>query len=135
MVRNCSENLPGQEKPAILFSLLSPAQPLLNSPRRGQHLVGLGADANVFCEVRPSHRAGGIYQKLCRAGDVAAFRPAAFVQQVIAADGFSLRIRQDWEGISGLAGQVARDFRRVNANGHGTHTGGFKLLQVFLDAS
>jgi hypothetical protein len=57
------------------------------------------------------------------------------VQQVIATDGFSLGIGQDREGITGFAGQVARDFRRVNADGYRTNTGGFKLFQVFLDAS
>jgi hypothetical protein len=57
------------------------------------------------------------------------------VQQVIATDGLSLRIGQDRKGITGFAGQVARDFRRVHADGYGTHTGGFKLFEVFLYAS
>jgi hypothetical protein len=127
----------GAEKSATLCSCLSIAETsaLLQPPGRGQHLVSLGADADVLSEIRPAHGARGIHQELCRAGNVTAFRAASFVQEVIAADGFSLRIRQDREGITGLAGQVARDFRRVNANGHGTHAGGFKLLQVFLDAS
>lgn len=50
-------------------------------------------------EVRPAHRAGGIHQELRWTRNVTAFWPAAFVQQVIAADGLSLRIGQDREGI------------------------------------
>ena len=137
MVRNCSGSMPGQRN-AILFSLLSTVehrQALFHLLRRGQHLIRLGADADVLGEVRPAHCAGGIHKELRRTRNVTAFRPAAFVQQVVAADGFSLRIGQDREGITCLAGQVARDFRRVHADGYRTHAGGFKLFQVFLDAS
>jgi hypothetical protein len=108
---------------------------LLQPSGRGQHLVGFGADADVFSEVCPAHSAGGIHQELRRTRNVRVVRPAAFVQQVVAADGFSLRIGQDSKGIAGLIGQVARDFRCVNADGYRTNTGGFKLFQVFLDAS
>src|SRR5437899_578036 len=54
---------------------------LLYPPGRGQHLVGAGADADVLSEIHPAHHAGGIHQKLRRPRDVAALRPAAFVQQ------------------------------------------------------
>jgi hypothetical protein len=108
---------------------------LLHPPGRGQHLVGLGADADVFSEIRPAHGAGGIYQELCRTRNVTAFRPASFVQQVVAPDGFSLGIGQDRKGKTGLAGQVARNFRRVHADSDRTDAGGFKLFQVFLYAS
>jgi hypothetical protein len=57
------------------------------------------------------------------------------MQQVVAANGFSRGIRQDRKRVSCFAGQVARDFRRVNADGYRTNSGGFKLFQVFLDAS
>jgi hypothetical protein len=109
--------------------------PLLHASGRGQHLVGFGADTDVLSEIGPANGAGGIHQELCRTRNVTAFRPAAFVQQVVAPDGFSLGIGQDREGIAGLAGQIARDCRRVHANGHRTHPGGLKLFQVFLDAS
>ena len=108
---------------------------LLQLPSRRQHLVGFGADAKVFSEVCPAHGAGSVHQELCRTRNVTAFRPAAFVQQVVAPDGLSRGIGQDREGIAGLFGKVARDFRHVNANGYRTNAGGFKLLQVFLDAS
>ena len=108
---------------------------LLQPSGRGQHLVGLGADADIFREIFPAYGAGRIHQELRRTGNVTAFGPAALVQQLVAADGFSLRIRKDRKGIASLAGQFARDFRRVHADDHRMHAGGFKLFQVFLDAS
>lgn len=138
MVRNCSEICPGGRNTqfCLVFNQPSDAKnPLLQPFRRGQHLVGFGADPEVFSEIGPAHCAGGIHQELRRTSNVTAFWPARFVQQVVAADGFSLGIRQDREGIAGLAGQVARDFRRVHADGYRTHPGGLKLFQVFLDAS
>jgi len=108
---------------------------LLQLPCRGQHLVGLGADADVFSEIGPAHGAGGIHQEFCRSRNVASFRPAAFMQQVVAANGFSRGIRQDRKRVSGFASQVARNFRRVHADRDRANAGGFKLFQVFLNAS
>jgi hypothetical protein len=57
------------------------------------------------------------------------------MQQVVAANGFSLRVGQNREGVTGFDGQVARDFGSIHADGDWTHAGGFKLFQVFLYAS
>ena len=101
----------------------------------GQHLVGFGANANVLSEVLPTHGAGGIHQELCRPGDIASVRAAAHVQQVIAANHLGLGIGEKWEGISGLAAQVAGNLRRVNADGDGPDAGVVELTKILLYAS
>jgi len=101
----------------------------------GQHLIRFRTHPNIFSEIHPPHYPGGIHQKLRRPGNIAAFWPTAFVQQMITANRHSIGIGQDWERISGLARQFSRDFGSIHANGHRLYPGFSKLVQIFFDAS
>lgn len=101
----------------------------------GKQLLGLGAHANVFSEVRPTHRARAIDQELGRSRDVVAAGPAADVQQIITANHFCIGIGQEREGIAGLAAKVFGGLGTVDADGDGTDAGVVEFGKIFLDAS
>jgi len=63
-----------------------------------EDLFAAGAYAEILSQVHPAHRAGRINQELRRPGDVVPSRTCPGVQQVIAADDLSLRIRKEREG-------------------------------------
>ena len=101
----------------------------------GQHLVGARPHANVFGEVDPAHHARRVHQELRRAGDVVPFGPATRVQQVVAADDLGAGVGEYREGVTGLAGQIARNLRRVHADCHRADAGSAEFGETFLDSS
>ena len=100
-----------------------------------EHFICLGAYTDVFGEVRPSHRAGVIHQKLCRSGDVASLRTAADMQQVVSANGLRFGIGEERKRVSRFAAELFRSLRAIHANRYRTNTGVVELLQIFLNAS
>jgi hypothetical protein len=54
---------------------------------------------------------------------------------VVIADHLGIGIGEDWERESAFAGEVARDFRRVDADRYGNDAGGLELVKLLLDAS
>jgi hypothetical protein len=101
----------------------------------GEHFVGAGPDANVFREIAPAHCAAAIDQEFGGAGDVGAVRAAAGVEQMILPDHFGLGVGEDGECVAGSAGQIARDVRRVHADGYGADAGGLEFGEIFFDPS
>lgn len=97
-----------------------------------QHLVWCGTDPVAFGQIDPADRAGGIEQEFGWAGN-GWITGALRMQQIVAPDNLSLSVRQQRKCIALLAGVIARNFRRVNADGHGPDATGRKLIQVMLD--
>jgi hypothetical protein len=100
-----------------------------------QHLVSAGAHADVFREVGPVHDPGRVHQKLGGTRDVVLARAGLIVQQVITANHSGIRIRKDGERVSRLAGEIARDLWRVNADGYRENPGCLEIGQTLFDAS
>jgi hypothetical protein len=100
-----------------------------------EHFVGAGPDANVFGEIAPAYCATAIDEEFGRAGDVAAVRTAAGVQQMILPDYLGLGVAEDGECVAGFAGQIARDVRRVHADGDGADARGLEFGEIFFDPS
>jgi hypothetical protein len=100
-----------------------------------QHFVSAGADADVFGEVDPPDGTIGIEQKFSGPRNVVAVGTASGVEQVVIADHLGIGIGEDWERESAFAGEVARDFRRVDADRYGNDAGGLEFWKLLLDAS
>jgi len=112
--------------------------PLAESGNRfgdGKHLVGFGAHANVFREVRPAHGSGAIYQELSRPRYLVASGAAANVKQIVPANGFRIRIGKEREGIACFAAELLRLLGTVNADRDRKDTGIVELYKIFLYAS
>jgi hypothetical protein len=101
----------------------------------GEHFVGASADADVFREIAPTHSAAAIDQEFSGAGDIGASRTAASVQQMILPDHLGLCVGEDWECVAGFGGQIARDVRRVHADGDGADARSLEFGKLFFDAS
>jgi hypothetical protein len=101
----------------------------------GQHLVGFGANTNVFRKVFPTHHTRGIHQKLRGPGDVTSSRTTAHVQQIIAADHFRFGIGEEGETVSSFAAKVRRNLRGIDADGDRTNAGIMEFAEIVLYAS
>ena len=98
-----------------------------------EHLFGPGADAQVVGEVDPADYPGGIDQELRRARDVVAVDAGSFVQQVVAADGLGIRVREKRIRIAGFAAEVLRLAGRIDADGHGPDAQFLEIREMILD--
>jgi hypothetical protein len=57
------------------------------------------------------------------------------MEQVIATDDLSFRVREKREGVTGFTAQTPGDVGSVDADGHRAHAGIVELGKVLLDAS
>ena len=119
-------------RPALLIMLL---RRLGEFPGCGQHFVGAGADADVFGEVAPADDFGGVDQKFGGAGDVALIRASRLMQNMIAPNHRGVRIGKNGEGISGFCRQIARNFRRVDADRYREYACSLEVRQPLFYAS
>lgn len=108
---------------------------LTKAGHRGQHLVGACTHANVLSEVDPAYYPCCIYQKLGWPGDILSIWSSTHMQQVVTAYHLGVGIGEEREAVAGLFAQLARHFRRIHADGHGTDTCRFEFNQLFLNAS
>jgi hypothetical protein len=100
-----------------------------------EHFFGAGADADVFSEIDPPDSTMGIEQKFSGPRDVVAVWTAPGVEYVVLANYRGIGIGEDLKRESGLAGEVARDFRRIDADRYGNDAGGLEFGKLLLDAS
>ena len=100
-----------------------------------QHFISFGAYADIFRKVYPANCPSGIDQKLRRSRYVCTIHAAAWMQEIVAANGISFRVGEKRKGISRLGAKFGGLFRRIHADGHGTDACVVKLFQVFLNAS
>ena len=83
--------------------------------------MGAGADADVFREVFPADDAGTVDEKFGGAGNIMLFGAGAFVQQVVAANRFCLRIAEKRECVASFLAQILGDLGQVHTDGHWPH--------------
>ena len=72
----------------------------------GQHVVGASPHAHVFGEVHPAHHSRGIYQELCRPGDILSVRSSTRMQQMIAPYQLGVRIGQNRKSVTSLPTEI-----------------------------
>jgi len=68
-----------------------------------QHLIGAGTDPQIFCQVNPTHNAGGIDQELGGTRDVVSVHTSALMQQIVPSDYFCVGVGKKGIGVTGLA--------------------------------
>jgi hypothetical protein len=83
-----------------------------------EDLVGAGSDAEVAGEIDPADGAGGIEQELGGASDIVAIDAGAFMQEVVAPDGFGVGVGKKRVGVVGLAAEILGLGGRVDTNGN-----------------
>jgi len=81
-----------------------------------QHFLGPRPHGDVFRQIHPTNRAGGIDQKFRWTRNVFVLRPGARMQHAVTPNHFSLRIGQQRKGIAELPALPLIDFRRVHAD-------------------
>jgi hypothetical protein len=108
---------------------------LLYIARGCQHLFSARPDADVLGEILPAHGPGTVHKELGRAGYIVPSRPAAHMQQIVAANDLSLGVGEKSEGIACLPAEPGRNIRRIHADSYGQDALRLELLQVLLDAS
>jgi len=96
-------------------------------------LVGASANAEVAGEIDPADGAGGIDEELGGAGDVVAVDAGAFVQQIVAADHFSIGIGEKGVRVAGLAAEVLRLAGRIDADGDWPDAKLFEIRETLLN--
>ena len=96
-------------------------------------MVGASANAEVAGEVNPADGAGRIDEELSGAGDVVAFDAGPFVQQIVAADHFSIGIGEKGVSVASFAAEVLRLAGRIDADGDGPDAELFEIRETFLD--
>jgi len=96
-------------------------------------LVGASANAEVAGEIDPADGAGGIDEELGGAGDVVAVDAGAFVQQIVAADHFSIGIGEKGVSVASFAAEVLRLAGRVDADGDGPDAELFEIRETLLN--
>ncbi len=104
-------------------------------PCDGKHFIRASAHANVFGEINPTDGTRRIHEKFGWARDVLAVGPAADVKEVVVANHFTVWIGEDRKGVTGFGCEIARDVRRINADGYGPDASAFEVGKEFLDAS
>ena len=96
-------------------------------------MVGASANAEVAGEIDPADGAGGIDEELSGAGDVVAFDASAFVQQIVAADHFSIGIGEKGISVAGFAAEVLRLAGRIDTDGDGPDAKLFEIRETLLN--
>jgi len=102
---------------------------------RRQHLVGSRSYPDVISEVYPSYRSGWIKKKLGGPRDVLLLRTAGNVQQIVAANPLGVWIGEDREREPSPLNEIARNFRRIDADRNRLDAQRRKLTHMFLDTS
>jgi len=105
---------------------------LLDGVGYAQHLLGSGAHPEVLSEIHPAHRSAGVHQNFSWARNGPLAR-ALRMYQVVAADGLSLRVRQERIGITLLAAMIARNLWQVDANRHRPDAPRRKIVEMLFD--
>jgi hypothetical protein len=105
----------------------------MQHPRCFENLLRAGADADVAGEIAPADGAGAVDEKLGGAGDVVAASDAIFVEDAVARDRFRVRIGEQREGVAGFFTQIARLFRRVDADRDRLDAGGAEISETLFD--
>ncbi len=77
----------------------------------------------------------GIEQKFSGPGDIVAIGAGSGVEEVVIANYLGIGIGEELERESGFAGEVAGDFRRIDADRYGNDAGGLEFGKLLLDAS
>lgn len=98
-----------------------------------QHLFGSRAYGDVFGQIHPADRPGGINQKLCRARDIRAFGSCAMMQQIVTPNHFRLWIGQERVAVTRFLSLASIDFRRVHTNRDDFNPVRFKLWKPLLE--
>ena len=98
-----------------------------------EDLDGASANAEVTGEIDPADGAGGIEQKLGRAGDVVTVDAGALVKEIVAADHLGIAVGQKRIGVAGFAAEILGLTGRIGANGYGPDTELFQIRETFLD--
>jgi hypothetical protein len=98
-----------------------------------QHLFRPCTYGDVFGEIHPADRPGGINQKFCRARNVSAFGPGAGMQEIVTSDHIRARIRQECIGITKFLALASVDLGSVNANRGDTNPARFKFRKPLLE--
>ena len=106
---------------------------LLHRPRRFQHLLRPGADAEIAGEIAPADGAGAVDEEFGGAGDVASVFAGAFVQDAVARDRLGVRIGEQREGVAGFLTEIARLLRRVDADRNRLDAGGAEVGEMLFD--
>ena len=91
----------------------------LRSPHRFsrfEQLFRCSAHPVVFREIHPTHDAIRVDQKLSGSGNVVTFLAGACVDQIVAPNYFNVGIGEKRECVSRFLGEVARLFRRIDAD-------------------
>jgi hypothetical protein len=104
-----------------------------NTARRFQHLFRPRADAEILGEVAPAHDAISIDQKLSGPSDVVSARTLSFVNEVVSPDGLGVGIGEERKGVAGFLDEIARFFRRVDADRNRLDAGGPKLGEMLFN--
>ncbi len=89
---------------------------LRKCPRSLEDFCRARPDTIVLGEVAPAHGAGAVEKKLGRARYVLTIHARSFVQQVVLADDRAVAVRENGEGVAGLAGELRRNFGSVDAD-------------------
>jgi len=77
----------------------------------------------------------GIKEKFGGPGNVVAIGAATGMEEVVIANYLRIGIGEELERESGFAGEVARDFRGIDADRYGNDAGGLEFGKLLLDAS
>jgi transposase len=98
-----------------------------------QHLFGSRAYGDVFREIHPADRPGGINEKLCRARNIRVVGSCAAMQEIVTANDFRFRIRQKRIGVAKFLSLAPIDIRRVHANRDDLNPARFKFRNPLLE--
>jgi hypothetical protein len=97
-----------------------------------QHLLGSGANPQVFGEIGPAHDAVRVDQEFGRSRD-GLLAMTLRMQHPVAADDLGLLVGQERIGVTLLAAVIARDLRWIDADGHRPDSARRKFAQVPFD--
>src|ERR1700739_889720 len=81
----------------------------------GQQGVGASPHARTSSgEVHPAHHSRGIYQELCRPGDILSVRSSTRMQQMIAPYQLGVGIGENRKSVTSLPTEITRDLWSVH---------------------
>ena len=91
------------------------------------------ANTEVFSEITPANNAVAIDEKLRGPRDVVSVFTRAFVQKIVSANNFGIRIGEERKCIARFFAEIARGFRQVDADRDRLHTRGFEFGEMLFD--
>jgi hypothetical protein len=87
----------------------------------------------ILRQLAPAYDAVAIDEELRRTGDVVSSLAGALVQDAVTADDGRVLVGEERVGVADLAAPVARDFRRVDADGDRLDAGGTEFREMLFD--